>query len=240
MAPKVHPWQLIRLLGPFWGTVAVLVLIGFSVWQTGRLPDFGRGAAGPNEPSQKSTVPKGSTTSEDVTRESTTSGKSTASHPDRDSEVISSVDDDGSTQPSENPRPSPAPQSSTTKTAQPNPPKKGAAEARESTDSSEAAGFIVRQVTIKDLDGEVAYQGDVDLTPTLVRIERGERHPHRNDGGTFRNLEGRLPRKSTGYYKEYVHPTPGLDGPGPQRVVLGAEGELYYTHDHYRTFKKLR
>lgn len=240
MAPKVHPWQLIRLLGPFWGTVAVLVLIGFSVWQTGRLPDFGGGEAGPKEPSRKSTVPKGSTAATESTRERTAAEESTESPPRGDSEAISSVNDDGSTQPSENPRPSPAPQSSTTTTAQPNPPKKGAAEARESADSSEAAGFIVRQVTIRDLDDKVAYQGDVDLTPTLARIERGERHPHRNDGGTFRNLEGRLPRKSTGYYKEYVHPTPGLDGPGPQRVVLGAEGELYYTHDHYRTFKKLR
>ena len=49
----------------------------------------------------------------------------------------------------------------------------------------------------------------VDLGPTLDRISRGERFPHRNDGSIFRNREGRLPSKPDGYYREYVHPTPG-------------------------------
>jgi ribonuclease T1 len=106
----------------------------------------------------------------------------------------------------------------------------------EAADSS----LIVHQVTIKDQSGRVAFRGDVDLGPTLARIERGERHPHRNDGGTFRNLEGRLPKRPSGYYTEYVHPTPGLNGPGPQRVVLGRDGEVFYTSDHYQSFKKLR
>lgn len=100
--------------------------------------------------------------------------------------------------------------------------------------------LIVRQVTVKDQSGKVAYRGDVDLEPTLDRIARGERHSHRNDGGTFRNLEGRLPKQPTGYYKEYVHPTPGLSGPGPQRLILGDRDEVYYTADHYRTFKRIR
>lgn len=82
--------------------------------------------------------------------------------------------------------------------------------------------------------------GTVDLGPTLERIQRGARFPHRNDGSIFRNLpvNGRclLPTKPNGYYTEFVVPTPGINGPGPQRLVVGQGGEVYYTPDHYQTF----
>jgi guanyl-specific ribonuclease Sa len=35
---------------------------------------------------------------------------------------------------------------------------------------------------------------------------------------------------------EYFHPMPGVSGPGAQRIVTGAGGDLYYTGDHYQTF----
>ncbi len=98
---------------------------------------------------------------------------------------------------------------------------------------------IIRGQTIRDEDGNIVYQGDVDVSPTLARIRRGESFPHRNDGSVFQNREGRLPRKPNGYYTEYVHPTPKLRGPGPQRIVLGKEQECYYTPDHYRSFQRL-
>lgn len=60
--------------------------------------------------------------------------------------------------------------------------------------------------------------------------------PHKNDGSVFQNKEGLLPSQPAGYYREWVHPTPGVNGPGPQRVITGGGGELYYTPDHYRTF----
>lgn len=100
--------------------------------------------------------------------------------------------------------------------------------------------LVMRDVTIRDLRGNVVFQGDTDVGPTLDRIARGERHSHRNDGSVFRNLERLLPQQPMGYYREYVHPTPGLDGPGPQRIVIGAEGEAWYTADHYKSFKKIR
>ncbi len=100
--------------------------------------------------------------------------------------------------------------------------------------------LMIPKVTIKEQSGRVAFQGKIDLHPTFERIERGEKFPHRNDGSTFRNLEGRLPKKPAGYYTEYVHPTPGINGPGPQRVVIGKQGEAYYTHDHYNSFRKVR
>lgn len=110
----------------------------------------------------------------------------------------------------------------------------------ESSSEDARSDLVVPNVTVRDQSGRVAFRGDVDLAPTLDRIERGERHSHRNDGGTFRNFEGRLPKRKSGYYKEYVHPTPGINGPGPQRVILGQQGEVFYTADHYQTFKRIR
>ena len=79
-----------------------------------------------------------------------------------------------------------------------------------------------------------------DLGKTLDRIEAGERNPHVNDGSVFRNDQGKLPQQSSGYYREYVHPTPGVNGAGVQRVITGSNGEAYYTPDHYETFTKVK
>jgi filamentous hemagglutinin len=80
------------------------------------------------------------------------------------------------------------------------------------------------------------------LKPTLDRIRAGGATAHKNDGSVFRNLPPKgqqrplLPEKPEGYYTEYVHPTPGVKGPGPQRIVVGKGGEIYYTPDHYDSF----
>jgi Guanyl-specific ribonuclease Sa len=110
---------------------------------------------------------------------------------------------------------------------------------RSSDEAANPASIIVRDQTIRDLDGEVAYQGDIDLTDSLARIKAGKLLRFANDGATFQNRERRLPRKPAGYYKEYVHLTPGLSGPGPQRIVIGQNGETYYTSDHYATFQRV-
>ncbi len=75
-----------------------------------------------------------------------------------------------------------------------------------------------------------------DLCPTLDRIRTGRYDPHPRDGDTFYNRERLLPIKPEGYYREYVHPTPGIDGPGMRRVVRGCGGDLYFSADHYRSF----
>ena len=98
----------------------------------------------------------------------------------------------------------------------------------------------LEQVTVLNFGRAVpdaAPGGELDLTDTLERIAKGESFPHRNDGGTFGNRERRLPNKPRGYYKEYVHPTPGVRGPGPQRLVIGNGGDVWYTPDHYETFR---
>ena len=93
--------------------------------------------------------------------------------------------------------------------------------------------------TIRDF-GRVVFKGTIDLQPTLDRIARGERNTHRNDGSTFGNRERRLPQKRQGYYTEYVHPTKDINSPGPQRVIFGKSGDIWYTPDHYETFKKIK
>ncbi len=107
------------------------------------------------------------------------------------------------------------------------------------TEASGAGGPVIRDVVVRDLDGRVAWRGDMDLGPAIARIERGEPDPHRNDGSTFQNREGRLPSKPRGYYREFVVRTPGMRGVGPQRLVVGREGDAWYTSDHYRSFVRL-
>jgi guanyl-specific ribonuclease Sa len=79
-----------------------------------------------------------------------------------------------------------------------------------------------------------------DLQTTLDRIANGEKFPHRNDGSVYQNRNGKLPDQPRGYYHEYVHPTPGVSGPGQQSVVIGGGGETYYTPDHYNTFIRVK
>jgi RHS repeat-associated protein len=97
--------------------------------------------------------------------------------------------------------------------------------------------------TGKSQSTTVTYNGvATDLTPTLERIQNGEGYPHRNDGSIFQNrpLSGEtmplLPEKPAGYYREFVHPTPGVNGAGLQRIVTGSGGEIWYTPNHYKTF----
>lgn len=98
----------------------------------------------------------------------------------------------------------------------------------------------IENQTIHDQTGHVVFQGTIDLQPTLDRIARGVRNSHRNDGSTFQNRERRLPLKPKGYYREYVHPTPNTGGPGPQRVIIGQDGDVWYTPDHYNTFRRIQ
>jgi guanyl-specific ribonuclease Sa len=110
---------------------------------------------------------------------------------------------------------------------------------RGSDSSAAPTGHIIANQTIRDSEGHVVFRGDIDVGPTLQRIHRGDRSQFSHDGTVFENRERRLPRNPPGYYHEFVHPTPGLSGPGPQRIIVGRERETYYTPDHYRTFQRL-
>ena len=92
----------------------------------------------------------------------------------------------------------------------------------------------------------LGFSSDIDarlLPPearqTIALIKAGGPFPYPRDGIVFNNREGQLPRKAPGYYHEYTVKTPGARDRGARRIIAGRDGELYYTDDHYRTFKRV-
>ena len=75
---------------------------------------------------------------------------------------------------------------------------------------------------------------------TIALIRKGGPFPYERDGTVFGNFEKLLPIRERGYYREYTVPTPGVKSRGARRIVAGRGGELYYTDDHYRSFRKIR
>ena len=80
-----------------------------------------------------------------------------------------------------------------------------------------------------------------EAVQTLRLIEAGGPFPYDRDGSVFQNREGRLPQRPRGYYREYTVPTPGSRDRGARRIVSGGDPPevLYYTDDHYRTFRRI-
>ncbi|MCX4668663.1 ribonuclease N [Streptomyces sp. NBC_01381] len=72
---------------------------------------------------------------------------------------------------------------------------------------------------------------------TLRLIDDGGPFPYAKDGAVFGNFEGELPKQRRGYYHEYTVPTPGERDRGARRIVTGSGDEVYYTDDHYASFK---
>jgi ribonuclease T1 len=83
-----------------------------------------------------------------------------------------------------------------------------------------------------------------DLPPeareTIELIDAGGPFPHAKDGATFGNREGLLPEERRGFYREYTVPTPGESDRGARRIVAGSDDALYYTDDHYQSFRRIR
>lgn len=74
---------------------------------------------------------------------------------------------------------------------------------------------------------------------TLVLIDKGGPFPYSRDGIVFANAERILPARERGYYHEYTVPTPGSRDRGARRIVAGTGGDLYYTDDHYASFRQI-
>ena len=74
---------------------------------------------------------------------------------------------------------------------------------------------------------------------TIALIDRGGPFPYDRDGITFGNREGLLPSQSNGYYREYTVVTPGSADRGARRIIGGRDGQLYYTDDHYVSFRRV-
>ncbi len=86
-------------------------------------------------------------------------------------------------------------------------------------------------VTIDDLPAEA--------DTTLDLIASGGPYPFARDDAIFQNRERLLPLRPDGHYREYTVITPGEDDRGARRIVAGADGELYYTDDHYASFREI-
>ncbi|WP_291377441.1 RHS repeat-associated core domain-containing protein [Demequina sp.] len=54
--------------------------------------------------------------------------------------------------------------------------------------------------------------------------------------GEFQNSQGRLPQQAPGYYTE-SDVWPGVGPRGTERIVIGGNGEAWYSPDHYGTFR---
>jgi ribonuclease T1 len=74
---------------------------------------------------------------------------------------------------------------------------------------------------------------------TLNLIDRGGPYPYDQDDTVFSNAERLLPQRPAGYYREYTVVTPGVSSRGTRRLVVGALGDVFYTDDHYGSFRQV-
>lgn len=74
---------------------------------------------------------------------------------------------------------------------------------------------------------------------TIALIDAGGPYPYSRDGIVFGNFEHQLPAQARGWYHEYTVKTPGASSRGTRRIIVGKDGAMYYTDDHYRTFRKV-
>ena len=97
-------------------------------------------------------------------------------------------------------------------------------------------------VTIDARSG-LHFVSPVDLPPqarhTMDVIREDGPFPYREDGSVFGNYEGLLPKEPHGYYFEYTVQTPGSPDRGARRIIAGRDGTLYYTDDHYASFRTI-
>lgn len=78
----------------------------------------------------------------------------------------------------------------------------------------------------------------------LQQIRNGGPFAYAKDGVIFGNYEKILPPQKRGYYHEYTVATPRIKGRGARRLITGgvpaSTDEIYYTDDHYQSFRKLK
>jgi ribonuclease T1 len=84
----------------------------------------------------------------------------------------------------------------------------------------------------------------LEAQTTISVIRKGGPFPYPKDGVVFGNREKVLPKQPRGFYTEYTVKTPGERSRGARRIVVCGEPrsstELYYTDDHYATFKRIK
>jgi ribonuclease T1 len=100
--------------------------------------------------------------------------------------------------------------------------------------------FLVASSAFAFSPGEIrSAQLPPEARETIALIRKGGPFPYERDGATFGNREGILPARERGWYREYTVRTPGERTRGARRIVAGRDGTLYYTDDHYRSFRRI-
>ena len=97
--------------------------------------------------------------------------------------------------------------------------------------------------TPKPSDGlEAVAVGDLpsQARRTVELIDAGGPFPYSRDGVVFNNAERVLPKHPRGWYHEYTVKTPGESDRGARRIVTGQDGTMYYTDDHYQSFRRVQ
>jgi len=90
-----------------------------------------------------------------------------------------------------------------------------------------------------DLPTVAESQLNAQARRTLALIRSGGPYPYDQDGRVFTNRERLLPRQASGYYREFTVVTPGSPDRGARRIIAGDGGDLYYTDDHYASFRQI-
>ena len=89
--------------------------------------------------------------------------------------------------------------------------------------------------------------GTVALSDAVSKIQSGRLSQSRDipqltkdglimDRGIFKNAQHLLPDKPPEYYREFLLMTPSLKKAGTERIIMGRDGEFFYTPDHYKSF----
>lgn len=110
-------------------------------------------------------------------------------------------------------------------------------------EQEETSSAPVARETTPVLPDSDSVEENAAVADALQHLRAGTRPAYgRKWGEPFLNREGRLPgpRGAGGYREYYVRPAPGERGPGTRRLVVGANGSIYYTRDHYRSFVRVR
>jgi ribonuclease T1 len=94
-------------------------------------------------------------------------------------------------------------------------------------------------VPFSDLEIVARSELPAEALDTLADIASGGPYDFSRDDSVFQNREGILPDRQQGHYREYTVITTGSDDRGARRIVAGSDGELYYTCDHYGSFREI-
>lgn len=79
-----------------------------------------------------------------------------------------------------------------------------------------------------------------EIALTIADIEDGTPDRFRADREIYENHGSRLPDHPRGFWRAFTVITPSERDRGPRRLVVGRDGQVWFTRDHYKTFVRLQ